>query len=464
MCAHAASRWWRRWPVALVLGGAAACGDGDEPRPQGSSRPDASIDRASVDGGGGKEASPPDSGVDASASDSAVDASSEGSAADVSLDVPIESSTNPCRGTPPPPLGLEEVHRGFRSPVFVTSEPGDPTRLYVVELEGRIMLYELGAAQPKVFLDWSAQVTPKAGNSELGMLSMAFHPDYGQSGERRFWVFYNALDDAKIVASFERSVTDPDAADPASESVLFTLPQPAVNHNGGMIAFAPDGTLYVGLGDGNGPDAKESAQDPGTQYGAMLRFDVDGHPVPPPGNLVGDDVDPYVIHYGLRNPWRFSFDRLTGDLYIGDVGGDGPEEIDLAPAGSVGLNFGWAVTEGEECRYWPGPPPDADCDRTGITPPIEVFHHTSGSHAVAGGYVYRGSAIPELFGRYLYADIFGNQIWTLVWDGTTVCDRYEITADLVPDSGFRAMPSFGEDADGELYLIAVHDLFRLVAR
>jgi glucose/arabinose dehydrogenase len=224
-----------------------------------------------------------------------------------------------------------------------------------------------------------------------------------------------------------------------------------------MLAFGPDGFLYVGLGDGgSGGDPQNNAQNLGVKLGKILRLDVDAYPTPPPGNTPGGDPD--VLHWGLRNPWRFSFDRASGDLYVGDVGQNQFEEIDVAPAGAGGLNFGWRVMEGAHCYQ----PPEA-CDRSGLTLPIAEYDHDVGC-SVTGGYVYRGSALPRLTGRYLYGDYCSNRVFSLIWSGGVTSESLELTTDLDPDGLIQGLSSFGEDLAGELYVTSLDgSVFRIEA-
>jgi glucose/arabinose dehydrogenase len=213
-----------------------------------------------------------------------------------------------------------------------------------------------------------------------------------------------------------------------------------------MVAFGPDGFLYIGLGDGgSGGDPMNNGQRLDTKLGKILRIVVDAYPTPAPGNVVGGDPD--VWDYGLRNPFRFSFDRGTGDLYIGDVGQDAFEEIDFESRGSGRRNYGWRVTEGTHCFN-----PSTGCDLTGITLPVVEYGHEDGC-SVIGGYVYRGEAMPALAGRYLYADFCSTRIWSFVRDGGTVASALELTDDLDPAHTLGNVTSFGEDAAGELYIV-----------
>jgi glucose/arabinose dehydrogenase len=226
-----------------------------------------------------------------------------------------------------------------------------------------------------------------------------------------------------------------------------------------MLAFGPDGYLYVGMGDGGaGGDPQNNAQNLNSKLGKILRIDVDGHPTPPAGNLIGGDPD--LWDYGMRNPWRFSFDRATGDLYIGDVGQNTLEEIDVEPAGQGGRDYGWRIMEATQCFA-----PPTGCDTSGLTLPVVEYGRDLGC-SVTGGYVYRGSAIPGLVGRYLYGDYCSNRVFSFAWADGVVDPQSssELTADLDPDSRIQGLASFGEDAAGELYVVSLDgSVFRIDA-
>ena len=267
------------------------------------------------------------------------------------------------------------------------------------------------------FLDLTGQVS---GSSEQGLLGLAFAPDFAESGH--FFVNYTDENGDTVIARYRVSADDPDRADPSSRSVILEVDQPAANHNGGMLAFGPDGYLYVGMGDGGGArDQYKNGQNPQTLLGKMLRLDVasagaQAYAVPPDNPWVasdwnGQDVRDEIWALGLRNPWRFSFDRETGDLWIGDVGQGDREEIDYVSAGSRGgINFGWPIMEGTACL-------DGDtCDQAGLTPPVTDYTH-EGNCSVTGGYVYRGGQIPAWNGLYFYGDYCSGKIWTLAADG-----------------------------------------------
>jgi glucose/arabinose dehydrogenase len=350
-----------------------------------------------------------------------------------------------------PALKLTDVATGLELPLFVTSEPGDATRLYVIEQTGRIQLIKNGAVQPQPFLDISALTQqPEFQQDERGLLGLAFHPDYAQNG--RFFIYYNSEQGSALtLAEFSRSQGDPDTANDTPERVFFTVPDGIQgNHNGGMLTFGPDGYLYVGIGDGGGMgDPNNHGQDIDIKLAKILRIDVDNYPAPPPGNLTGGDPD--IWDYGLRNPWRFSFDTCTGDLYIGDVGQDSLEEVDVERAGQGNKDYGWSVMEGTSCfkaNQAPG------CDDPSLVPPVTEYSHQTGDGcSINGGYVYRGSAIPALRGTYLYGDFCSNRIWSLIWKNGAVMSEGELSEDLNSAGMLQAMSSFGEDAAGELYVV-----------
>jgi glucose/arabinose dehydrogenase len=348
---------------------------------------------------------------------------------------------------PPPdgtvPVALEEVAEGLAFPLYLTTPPGDP-RLFVVEKGGAIRIIKDGALLTTPFLDIHAQVST---GSEQGLLGLAFDPAYATNG--RFIVHYtDAAGDTRLSA-FEVS-GDPDRADSTSERVLLAVDQPFANHNGGQIAFGPDGFLYLGLGDGgSGGDPNGTGQRLDDLLGSILRLALSptGYTVPPDNPFVGvTGARGEIWSYGLRNPWRFSFDRLTGDLYIGDVGESRLEEIDVAPAsagGGRGVNYGWNVMEGLSCYAAPG------CDTTGLALPVVQYGHNEGC-SVTGGYVYRGAAIPPLQGVYFYADYCSGFVRSFRLVNGAAAEQADWPT-LRPGS---SIPSFGEDAAGELYVLS----------
>jgi glucose/arabinose dehydrogenase len=314
----------------------------------------------------------------------------------------------------------------------------------VVEQGGTIRILDNGVALPSPFLDVSSRV---ACCGEQGLLCVAFPS--GFTAKRHFYVNYTRTQDgATVVARYRVSAGDSNAADPASEEVVLTIPQPFANHNGGQLAFGPDGYLYIGMGDGgSGGDPLDNGQNPGTLLGKLLRIDVESgefpYGIPPTNPFLGmAGYRPEIWALGLRNPWRFSFDRGTGDLLIGDVGQGNFEEIDFQPAGDPGgRNYGWNIMEGDRCF----PPGTAGCDRSGLALPVFVYDHSLGC-SVTGGHVYRGSAFPSLQGVYLFGDYCSGRIWGIRkngagWDNALLADTT------------LSISTFGEDESGNVYLV-----------
>ena len=302
-------------------------------------------------------------------------------------------------------LKLVPVADGLDRPLFVTHGDDGSGRLFIVERAGTVRILAEGRLVERPFLDIRDRVGSEG--SEQGLLGLAFAPDYAHSG--RFYVNYTDRRGDTVVARYQVAA-DPDLADPASERVVLRIDQPAANHNGGMLAFGPDGRLWIGAGDGGGSnDRYGNGQNPGTLLGKMLRLDVTSDPDQPyaiPANNPwlnsdwnGQDVRDEVWAVGLRNPWRYSFDRDTGDLWIADVGQNRYEEINIVPAGSPGgLNFGWPISEGSHCF-----PEDKVCDLSGLEAPAFDYSHDDGNCSITGGYVYRGTQIPALRGAYLFS-------------------------------------------------------------
>lgn len=346
-------------------------------------------------------------------------------------------------GGPIPPLKLTSMGGGLVEPAFVTSAPMDPTRLYVLELDGRIQMLANGALAG-TFLDITSIVHAHNGTEEWGLLGMAFHPQYPTNG--RFFLYYTDKANKNHVAEFKRSAADPLKADPVPvKDFNLAISDNAYNHNGGMLAFGKDGLLYIAVGDtAPGPGPMNPAQDLASNLGKILRIDVDAHPTPPAGNVMQ-----YVYDFGFRNPWRFSFDSCTGDMFIGDVGQQTHEEVDVHPTGlPSGMNFGWSVMEGAHC-YGGG----SGCDTSGKTLPITEYDHNDGV-SITGGYVYRGKAIGGLQGVYLYGDFASRRVWALRYQGGAATAEQELTQDLGTES-FAGLSSFGEDSEGNLYLVDI---------
>lgn len=370
----------------------------------------------------------------------------------------LENTSAICAGVPAVAgtgLASVRVASGLSNPVHVTAPRLDPSRVFVVEQDGRIRIIKNGILLPTAFLAIESKVQCCG---EQGLLSVAFHPDYETNG--RFFVYY--IDNASQITIARYQVSgNPDLADPASEKVLLTIDHSfAGNHNGGQLAFGPDGYLYAGTGDGGGGgDPLESGQDLSTILGKQLRLDVDVEAAPyyamPAANpfpTAGDPLD-LIWAYGLRNPWRFSFDRATGELYTADVGQNAWEEVDVQPAGTGGLNYGWDIFEARHC-FEPDPDPSCPSPPTGFTMPVLEYDHGQGC-SITGGFVYRGCRMPDLQGTYFYSDYCSAFIRTFRGvsggDAQNLADR---TADVDPGGALSidSVTSFGEDARGELYV------------
>ena len=342
----------------------------------------------------------------------------------------------------PPGVDVESIVFGFDDPVQVTNAGDGTGRLFVVEKPGRVWVVQFGVELPEPFLD----IRDVVGDSgqEQGLLSMAFHPEFGANGV--FYVNYTDRNGDTVIARYRAGVGE-NQADGESGLVLLRIEQPFRNHNGGQIAFGPDGYLYVGTGDGGSAnDPKGNGQNLDTLLGKMLRFDVinpDVLAIPSGNPFVGDPAARDEIWgYGLRNPWRFTFDRETGDLYIADVGQNRLEEVHFVSQAQLdgpALNFGWNTLEGSEC-FGRG-----ECDRTGLEEPVAEYGHDQGC-SITGGFVYRGQERPELTGVYLYADWCSGLIWGLIPNGaggwlSGIVGKAEI-----------GISSFGEDEAGEMYV------------
>jgi glucose/arabinose dehydrogenase len=332
--------------------------------------------------------------------------------------------------TRPPSVTLHKLPFTFDQPLSVTSPPGDTARLFVVEKTGVIRVIKDGSLLPTPFLDISGLVSR---GGEQGLLSMAFDPNYAGNG--RFYVDYTNVSGDTRVVRYHMSA-NPDVADPASARVLLRVTQPYSNHNGGQLQFGPDGRLYVGLGDGGSEgDPNHYGQNRQTRLSKILRVNVNASPV---------RVQKYAM--GLRNPWRFSFDRKTGALWIGDVGQNSWEEVDhLRPGAPAGANFGWSAYEGTHVY---NSAIAAGVNKASLTWPVAQYSHRLGD-AVTGGYVYRGSAIPALRGWYLFADFGSGHVWAKKGPGGA--------RRLLPgaDGKVTQIASFGQDASGELYVVSL---------
>lgn len=343
----------------------------------------------------------------------------------------------------------------FDRMVYLAHPDGMPERLYLVLQPGRIMVFDNVAdpSSPQTFLDIRGRVSDR-GNEE-GLLGLAFDPDYKDNGH--FYVYHSAASPRRSVIARYQASPDAESADPNSEKIIMEIGQPFSNHNGGHIAFGPEGYLYVGVGDGgSGGDPRGHGQDLSTLLGTVLRIDVNtldetgSYAVPRDNPFVGvEGARPEIWAYGLRNPWRFSFDRETGDLWAGDVGQNKLEEIDIIKPGA---NYGWNIMEGTSCFR------DAGCDREGLEPPVAEYGRDGGC-SVTGGYVYRGSRIPSLVGAYVYGDFCTGNIWALRYDGSRATQQARIAGtDL-------QIASFAEGPEGEIYVLSfTGEIARLALR
>ncbi len=373
------------------------------------------------------------------------------------------------------PLATRRVASGLQYPTGVFHAPGDETRLFITEKPGRIRILDLtnGQVLSSPFLNIDPLVNGGTStNSEQGLLGLAFHPDYASNGY--FYVNYTGSGGATNVRRYTVSDSDPNVADASSGTTILTIGQPYSNHNGGWIAFGPDGYLYIGTGDGGAAnDPGNRAQNIGNNQllGKMLRIDVDGaspYAIPPDNPFANGGGDARIWSYGLRNPWRCTFDRETGDLWIADVGQNAWEEINFQPAGEGGQNYGWRCKEGDACTGLSG----CSCSSPSLTNPIHVYaHNFNGGYSVSGGVVYRGCKIGGLPGTYFFADYVTGRIWSMRYDGTSVLDFQLRTSELSPSlEGITVnqIVSFGEDATGEMYIVdqgsgSSGQIFRVIA-
>ncbi|NDJ54617.1 MAG: glucose dehydrogenase [Chloroflexi bacterium] len=336
---------------------------------------------------------------------------------------------------------------GLTLPVGMANAADGSNRLFVVEKQGTIRILDsAGDLQPTPFLDIRDRVG--SGGSEQGLLGLAFHPNYTENGH--FYVNYTNETGNTVISRF--NVTDdPNVADPNSEMMMFRLPQPASNHNGGGLVFGPDGYLYIGTGDGGAAgDRYGNGQNTQTLLGAMLRVDVDGgtpYAIPADNPFVDDpNVLDEIWAYGLRNPWRYSFDRLTGDLFIADVGQNAFEEVHFQPADSTGgQNYGWPIMEGYNCF-----PAGTNCDQTGLTLPILEYSHSLGC-SITGGYIYRGDTHPAMQGVYIFGDFCSGRIWGLAQDAQGSWQQALLTQVNLQ------IAAFGEAEDGSIYVVDIRD-------
>ena len=358
------------------------------------------------------------------------------------------------------------VADGFKKPIFITSYPTDSNILYVVEQAGRIMVINNGQRLAQPFLDINKQVVdPSRPGDERGLLGFALHPNFTDNG--KFYVNYMNNDGFTVLSEFSTQTRE--KADPSSERIMFDLKQPYRNHNGGHLEFGPDGYLYVSIGDGGkAGDPLKAGQDLNTLFGKIIRIDVDQKPygIPKSNPFYGQkDKRGEIWAWGLRNVWRFSFDRDNGDIYYGDVGQNKWEEVNYEPNTSIGgVNYGWSIMEANHCYD-----PKENCTQVGLTAPILEYpndanymivlggggqENTDGC-SVTGGYVYRGTKIKNLMGYYMFGDYCSGNIWTFKVVNSKITDFQNRTEEINLGNGefTTYISSFGEDADGELYIV-----------
>jgi glucose/arabinose dehydrogenase len=372
---------------------------------------------------------------------------------------------DPAGGPPPPPSGdslhlVPIVTSGLNAPVYLASPPGDTARLFIVEQPGQIRVVQHGQLLATPFLDISGRVLY---GGEEGLLSVAFHPSFATN--HWFYVDYthsNVAGDTvyTMIERYTVSAADSNVADSATHKLILriTQPQPVSgypNHKGGLVMFGPDGMLYIGMGDGgSGGDPQNRAQNPDSLLGKLLRIDVVGGdpyaiPASNPFSTSGGAKEIWAL--GLRNPWRYAFDRQTGLLYIADVGQSLWEEVDVQPVGVPGLNYGWRIMEGAHCYNSP------TCSSTGLVLPALEYDHSNGQCAIIGGFVYRGTRFPALAGQYFYADLCAGWVRSFTYAGGAVTSQTSWSLDTAVSSPV----SFGEDANGELYLLAGSSVYRI---
>jgi glucose/arabinose dehydrogenase len=368
---------------------------------------------------------------------------------------PAAPAPTPATPTEPPPgdaklvavpadvvgkVALKEIASGLARPVLVTVAPGDARkRLFVVEQHvGRIRILENGKPLPAPFFT----IKDLSKGNEQGLLGLAFHPKYATNG--KLYVHYTAKDDSTHVDEYKVS-SNPDVVDLSTRRELLHVEQPYSNHNGGHLEFGPDGKLYTGLGDGGAAnDPQRHGQNEKSLLAKMLRIDVDAA-----------QPKAEIVHMGLRNPWRFSFDRKTGDLFIGDVGQNLWEYIHVVSGGDTKRhNFGWNVVEGSHCFNADTGGGKKSCDKTGFTLPAVEFPHGEGC-SITGGIVYRGKALPALDGRYFYADYCSGLLRSFVWKQGHVREHWDWKKSLDKQRVLNEVSSFGIDHDGELYIVSL---------
>jgi glucose/arabinose dehydrogenase len=348
---------------------------------------------------------------------------------------------------------------GLHRPVLLTDAPDGTSRLFIVEQGGRIMILNKGRVRSTPFLSLAGKVSK---GDEQGLLGLAFHPKFATN--RKLYVNYTNLSGDTVIRQYKVSTSNRNVVDMSSGRTILTINQPYANHNGGMLAFGPDGYLYIGMGDGGSAgDPGNRAQSTSSLLGKMLRIGVNSrdsglqYHIPAGNPYVGISGRDEIWQRGLRNPWRWSFDRSTGDLWIGDVGQGSWEEVDRAPASGSGpgkgVNWGWNVLEGTHCY----PPSVSSCSTSGKTPPLLEYDHNNGRCAITGGYVYRGSEIPVLRGGYVFGDYCSGEIWVVAANAGAPATRTRLL-----DTGLL-ISSFGQTNKGELYVVDLGGrLYRVV--
>lgn len=349
-------------------------------------------------------------------------------------------------------LTVQEVVAGLTGPLFVTAPAGD-SRLFVVEQAGRIRIVRNGQLVTRPFLDLAARVSS---GGERGLLSVAFHPSYRTNGF--FFVNFTDLAGNTRIERFSVSA-DADVADAGSSKLILAVAQPFPNHNGGLNLFGPDGMLYVGLGDGGSAgDPRGNGQNRATLLGKILRIDVDhGDPYAIPGDnpfVNQPGVRGEIWALGLRNPWRLSFDRTSGLLYVADVGQDRFEEVDVVTATRGGVNFGWNIMEGSSCFL------STPCSQQGVELPVLVYDHSGGACSITGGYAYRGASLPEIAGRYFYSDYCSGFLRSFLYQSGAAIEQRSWDIGSI-----GSVTSFGEDAAGEMYMTSSNGrVYRIMRR
>lgn len=370
----------------------------------------------------------------------------------------VDAAPNPaCTVVSGTDLELVEVVNGLQSPLLVTAPAGDP-RMFIIEQDGFIRIVENGQLVTTPFADLTSVV--RATGNEQGLLGLAFHPDYNSNG--KFYVYYTARTPQNDAVIAEYTVSGDANIASTTGRILLTIDEPRSNHNGGMLAFGADGHLHAAVGDGGKQgDPDGNAQNLNTHLGKILRLDVDSKTLPygiPADNpfAAGGGL-PEIWAYGLRNPWRFSFDSQTNDIYIGDVGQGAREEISAQPGNAAGVDYGWNVVEGLSCYN------AQSCDRTGKVDPVVDYDHSQGRNSITGGFVYRGSCFPDIAGWYFYGDYSGEQIYKFKLAGGVATEQAELFID--PNNQIGGLTSFGQDGFGELYVVSRNGrIFHIAAK